>query len=177
MITFKVTDTGIGLTKDQQDKLFESFSQADASTTRKYGGTGLGLSISRQIVKLLGGNIWVNSEYGKGSEFGFIIPVEKGKNTKEDISNKHIIEKNPKLKRQLSMGHQPITKEQFDKLLEELSQALQTKRPKNCEFVINKISKYSLDNDQYLIVGKISSLIYSYKYKEALDLLNDIYFS
>jgi len=75
-IYFCVKDNGIGMTLEQQSKLFQNFTQADASTKRKYGGTGLGLAISKRFSEMLGGTIWVESEFGKGSQFFVKLPAQ-----------------------------------------------------------------------------------------------------
>jgi signal transduction histidine kinase/CheY-like chemotaxis protein len=76
MLRVTVSDTGVGISKETQQSIFDPFSQADTSTTRQYGGTGLGLSISMQLVNMMNGNIWVESELGQGSQFHFSIPLE-----------------------------------------------------------------------------------------------------
>ena len=73
-VEFDVSDTGIGMTAEQQAKLFEEFSQADASTAQRFGGTGLGLAITRKLARLMGGDVTVTSEPGKGSVFTVRLP-------------------------------------------------------------------------------------------------------
>ena len=76
-IEVSVTDTGVGISQEDQKRLFQPFQQLESTLTKKYEGTGLGLSISKRIVELHGGRIWVESEEGKGSRFIFAIPVRK----------------------------------------------------------------------------------------------------
>ena len=86
LIHFSVRDTGIGIPADRMSRLFKSFSQADASTTRQFGGTGLGLAISRRLVELMGGKMWVESVPEKGSAFHFTLPFQPVAQTQTPLS-------------------------------------------------------------------------------------------
>ena len=81
---FVVSDTGIGISPEEKDKLFKSFSQVDASITRKYGGTGLGLAITKQLIELMHGNVHVDSEKGKGSSFSFSVRMHVGQKDRDE---------------------------------------------------------------------------------------------
>ena len=96
ILQFCIQDTGIGMTLEQQNNLFHSFSQADSSTTRKYGGTGLGLTICKRLINLMDGNIWVESKSAIGSKFYFTVKL--GKQKKQVDLSKHVFDKYGKLR-------------------------------------------------------------------------------
>lgn len=99
-VEISVRDDGIGMTADQLQKLFRPFVQADASTTRKYGGTGLGLYISQRFCEMLGGELKVKSQAGKGSTFTVRLPVKVDENTRRNIDNLQLSRTDPRTLRQ-----------------------------------------------------------------------------
>jgi len=166
---FNVSDTGIGLTQEQIENLFDSFTQADDSTTRKYGGTGLGLAICKELVELMKGRIWVESTFDKGSSFIFEIELERSrapikmpkKNFTKDESSFYT-----------EKGTAKLSQEEKDALFERLRGAVASRRPKMCEPVIREIEMYSLDEEEKKLFEKVKRLVQKYKFSEAKELLN-----
>ncbi len=117
LLRVEVTDTGIGMTREQAARLFQAFSQADSSTTRKYGGTGLGLAISRRLVELMGGTIWVESEPGAGSTFGFTAWLGIGD---EDSARRRVLPAALNGARGLVVDDNPSAREILSELLRAL---------------------------------------------------------
>lgn len=117
-LEFYVRDTGIGLTQNQQDKLFQAFSQADSSTTRKYGGTGLGLFISKSLVEMMNGHIRVKSEYGQGTTFIFTVCLKR---VGEQTITSHFPASDNRKKKILVVDDNPISRTVLGKMLTAMS--------------------------------------------------------
>ncbi|MGH8696795.1 MAG: ATP-binding protein, partial [Burkholderiales bacterium] len=117
LLRVEVADTGIGMTREQAARLFQAFSQADSSTTRKYGGTGLGLAISRRLVELMGGTIWAESEPGAGSTFAFTAWLGIGG---EDLARRRVLPAALNGARALVVDDNPSAREILCELLRSL---------------------------------------------------------
>ncbi|KAF0249293.1 MAG: multi-sensor hybrid histidine kinase, partial [bacterium] len=139
VLYFSIKDTGIGIPKERQETLFQSFSQVDASTTRKYGGTGLGLAISKHLCELMGGTMWVESDVGQGANFQFTLqakfcPSEKQiylQNTQPQLVGKRILivddnatNRTILIKQTQSWGMIPIALDSGKEVIQELNQGL-----------------------------------------------------
>ena len=115
-IQVKVSDSGIGISSEQQKHLFQSFQQAENTITRKFGGTGLGLAISKNIVEMMGGRIWIESEPGKGSVFSFVVKLNKGADKTQGLLTAGINIKNIRV---LAVDSDPKVLAYFKEILQE----------------------------------------------------------
>ena len=123
LLRFRVIDTGIGISKEKQKTVLDAFTQADASTTRRFGGTGLGLAISAQLVELMGGELTLESEVGCGAEFSFAIDMKRVVADSHDDSSRQKPLKGMKV---LVVDDHPVNRQILDELLEDWGAVAQT---------------------------------------------------
>ena len=168
---FSIKDTGIGISEKQQRELFQSFNQGDSSITRKYGGSGLGLSISKELIELMDGTIWLNSELNRGSEFIFEIRLPKG--NIDNLANIDLhLNSTTDIDKKSQAIKEDISQVKRDALFYELKEAVKTSRPKSCNPIIEKMQKYNFSDKDAKIFKDIQILLKKYKFKEILEILD-----
>jgi len=169
---FIISDSGIGIESKQISKLFESFTQADESTTRKYGGTGLGLAISKQLVNLLGGTIHIESQLGIGTEFIVFLPFDEQKNITTQDEQKELILQEIHIAQSMQKEKHQGTNEEVNQLFTELKDAIHRKRPIICEEILTKLSHIKLDENDEKICEEVLYFVKEYKFKDASVIIN-----
>ncbi|WP_016957544.1 response regulator [Catenovulum agarivorans] len=146
LLKFSVIDTGIGLTPEQKNKLFQSFQQADMSTSRKYGGTGLGLAISKQLAQLMEGDVGVESEYEKGSTFWFTAWLDKSKRHFKSLIPEFSLQN----LRVLVVDDNDVARNVIESLL--VNMMFKVDQADSGEQALKMIKQAEQDNDAYAVV-------------------------
>ena len=153
IIKFEIIDTGIGLKQEQIETLFEEFTQADMSTSRKYGGTGLGLSISKNLVDIMGGKINVSSVYGEGSTFSFELPLVESKTKEIDTISDEENDKNLDENRLKKIKNKKILNAEDNKMNQMVISMLLENSNINIDFALDgKIAIEKIKNNNYDLI-------------------------
>jgi len=167
---FSIIDTGIGISENQMKNIFDPFTQADDTITRKYGGTGLGLSIVKQLVELMGGTLQMESKLNKGTQVYFDIELMRVNQETTNINNTIIKRRSLNFDFSKDKGTIDIKKEK--ELIVQLQEGLERKRPKVLQPIIEKLDRYKLqilEDDDF---NTIKIYIKKYMFLEASEILN-----
>jgi len=176
-VGFSVQDTGPGMSKDQQETLFQPFIQADNSRTRKHGGVGLGLALCRQLIKMMNGKLFINSIPDKGTiikiQFDFSIPenqepAEKQPEPEDPV--KLVTSENNEETNRVSSSH--VSDEQLSDLYHRLDKNIKKRNPKRGKQICESILEYHIDKSMREQIEKIHDSLRRYKFKEAQDQLS-----
>jgi len=175
-IQIAVQDTGIGMTEEEMSRLFKSFSQADDSTTRRYGGLGLGLVTSRDLVELMGGTLRVKSASGKGSIFTVLLSFRIASGTEEvpgraitghEVQNPAEASVKTPARPEMPIGDI----DELFPLLDELKRALESAEPKPCQEILKALQQKQWPADEEAMLAEVNHLVERYSLPEALALL------
>ncbi len=170
-LLFQVTDTGIGIPKDRINHLFQSFSQVDSSTTREFGGTGLGLAISKQLAELMGGEIGIKSQLGKGSTFWFTVALRRDPESTQPAQAKLFHEQHFLIFTPPNSNNQPQELQPAGQVVEQHLLALGCKIDTVNSLQVLKKQLYEAQKDKKpyaMIITDLSQQIESYNLKSAL---------
>ena len=176
-LAISVQDTGIGMTTEEMGRVFTAFTQADDSTTRRFGGTGMGLTISRNLVELMGGTLQVESVFGKGSLFTVLVtfPIAQGfVRIKSDLKSPPINSPSAPITPVIPAKQErpPGDIAELHTLLEQLKEPLDNGEPRPCKDILAVLLEKSWPKEQATLLAELNRLVNHYRLQEALDLLN-----
>ena len=174
-LEFYVKDNGIGIASENFEKIFDAFTQIDASRTRQYDGSGMGLAVSKRIVEAMGGTIWVESELGKGSTFYFTASFVRQRQEHPFKTPAFENRKDQTIDRMSSKADGEMGKPKLLlELLSKIGPLIQKLKPKPCKEIIAEISKYTWPEEFSQEIVELDRLISKYKFRDAQTVFNSL---